>query len=248
MTSVTPKIFPPGDDFRRAIGDRPANLRFIDIDLSVARDQQRIPIAGSFLLCDLVAFDDKAVKSATLSTGHLFVRLGRSITDYIYMEAGRAWVGSPNDPFDEIYVTNPAQAGAMLRLYYSSGPITFPYQSQVNVAGAVSVTNFDSVIDLTGTTVAGAQLSALGTTTLVAAAANVNGLKIHRLSLSGQSTSRACIQARAIVSANIEDGAIAMINDQNQAHANGIIVPAGLGIFLVSEASFAWATIWYELL
>lgn len=137
--------FPPGADFTRAIGDTASQLRFLDIDLSVARDDAEISIKGNFLFADMRAYDSETVLSASKETGVAFIRPNSVRNAALLLTAGRVYNWSNRDPFDGIYVTNTAQASKMLRIYYSTGPTMLPLgnEFQLTTTGSVDLESPD---------------------------------------------------------------------------------------------------------
>lgn len=127
--------------YLRSSGDRGLNLRFVDIDLAVARDNVRFEIGGTFMFAPFAAFDNETTKSTTLSVGHCFIRFGKSSAPAVYFTGNYQYPDEQG--FDEIFVTNSAQSNAMLRLYYSDGPQIRPFSAETAVTvlnpGAIGV-------------------------------------------------------------------------------------------------------------
>ena len=173
--------------YRSAIGDRGLTFRYLDIDLSVARDNEPLNIAGSSMFAPFEAFDSETVVSSALSIGRCFIRFGKSSAPAVYFTGNYSY----RDPsgFDEIYVTNSAQANKMIRLYYSDGVDIIPFSAE----SAVTVLNADEIGGSTtlvtpqfGHGAAGAYATALLTP-----AANVNGAIVNQATAAGFAASDA---------------------------------------------------------
>ena len=141
--------YPPGADFTRTIGDTAAQLRHIDVDLSVARSDYELSIKGNFLFADMRSYDSATVLSTTLETGTAFIRPNSVSSALLLLSAGRVYNWGARDPFDALYVTNAAQAGKMLRLYYSTGPTMLPLgnEFQLTTTGSVDLESPDRRTD-----------------------------------------------------------------------------------------------------
>lgn len=137
-------------DFSRSIGDRAIDLRHYDLDLSVARANVRFSLAGTFLYSPPVAFDSALEISSSLATGICLIRFGKQTGTPTYYAAGAV---HNRDPYDELFITNTAQPGKMLRLYYGVGNAMMPFVNDQSVSLAGGST-FDSKDNQTVATLA----------------------------------------------------------------------------------------------
>lgn len=87
----------------------------LDFDLSILRSNVAFDFPLSTVLAgDPLAYDGPTTPSTTLFTGYLFVRVQRVAADPVRIEAGGNFKMPPTT---RIFVSNPAQAGKMIRLY-----------------------------------------------------------------------------------------------------------------------------------
>lgn len=113
-------------------------LRYIDIDLTSARDNVEIKIPGATrIYCAQDAFDSATVLSTTLSVGHAFARFNNNTDAPVIMKKGRLYMIEPSG---RMFFTNTAQANKMMRLYHSVGAIILPYASEVEIVGDIPAT------------------------------------------------------------------------------------------------------------
>lgn len=96
-----------------------ANWNFRDIDLSVARDNVEIPLAGDFLQVPTVAFSGDTTIDTSSSVGEAFVKFDEKDAKPYYLRGGST-VRMKGSPFGTLYLTNTAQAGAKMRIYTSA--------------------------------------------------------------------------------------------------------------------------------
>lgn len=149
----------------RALGGV-VDYRKITIDLSTARDDERLPIQGSFLYLDkessgLVYIKHNAARNAAMPMG--------------------ANMGIYDVPFEEVYVANAAQAGASINLWYGFDARISPANQDIANIGTVGTVGAITPPAL----VSGAwgYRSTTVPVTLVAAAANISGIVVHNAEL-----------------------------------------------------------------
>jgi len=233
-------------DFRASIGNINARFRYYDIDLSTVRNEERVGIAGSFIWTPVVPFDSASVKSITLATGFCFVRFGSPNADHIYLDSGKTF---NLVPFDEIFLTNPAQAGKMLRVYYSNNEQISPFLTET----AITITDIKIDLFTTGVSFAAAALIN-GVVTLVTPATNVSGLQLRTASSSmlngGQQTQ---LYFATAAPSGVDDitkrsiGAAGFNHDLNVVPLP-LLIPAGNGIYCASTVISGSVHIGYDLL
>lgn len=114
------------------------DIGYVDIDLSVARTKptELGAIAGKFIFVSLIAWDDKYTKSTTLDVGEAVLTVNEPNGNPIELSAGMSFEKTGN-PIDSAYIRNEAQAGKMIRIYYSVETKLQPLQTQSDVAGAL---------------------------------------------------------------------------------------------------------------
>lgn len=96
-----------------------ATWNFRDIDLSVARNDVEIPLAGDFLQIPTVAFSGETSVDLGSSVGVGFVKFDEKDAKPYYISSGST-IRQRNNPFGTLYLTNEAQAGAKMRIYTSA--------------------------------------------------------------------------------------------------------------------------------
>lgn len=96
-----------------------ATWNFRDIDLSVARADQEIALAGDFLQIPTAAFSGETTVDTASSVGEAFVKFDEKDAKPYYINAGST-IRQKNNPFGTLYLTNAAQAGAKMRIYTSA--------------------------------------------------------------------------------------------------------------------------------
>ena len=100
-------------------------------------------MAGRFLYADVVAYDDKYTISSSLTTGECTVTVNEPIGNPTYLKKGTGV--DFQKPFNEVYVRNVAQSGAMLRIYSSSETRISPFSSEISVVGNTASNTVDLV-------------------------------------------------------------------------------------------------------
>lgn len=161
----------PGDMFDRARTQIDTPFQYLDIDLSVARNNQIIVISGDFLFADL----------STNGTAVIELNNQQDASECpIMFAAGMAF----HAPFKQIKITNTAQAAAKMRLLYSTGYSIIPSSSMANINQILQPVNINDVISsscqlvkTTGVFTAGATV----TNQILTPANNVNGAIIRSL-------------------------------------------------------------------
>ena len=138
--------FPPSPNFINALADADAKIKHVDIDLSVARTNVQFLISWTQLFVDQKAYDSEVVISTTLSTGDAFFRRNQAANDAVYLNPGTSFFLGP---FTSIWITNTAQANAMIRIYYMSGPQIQPFASEVTVIGALGTSASHGTVGVT---------------------------------------------------------------------------------------------------
>ena len=152
------------------------DVAFIDIDLSTARTKpEEIGIAGRFLFVSLVAWDDKFARSATLVPGEAVLTLNEPQGNPIELNAGMSF--EFGGVFDRAFIRNAAQAGKMIRLYYSVSTKIEPYSAELEVNQAVASNAAEPIADVAILTTA--------TTLVLAANANRKSATISNLAVNG---------------------------------------------------------------
>lgn len=122
-----------------------ANWNFRDIDLSIARVNVEIPLAGDFLQVPTAVFSDDTTVDTSSSVGTCFVRFDERDGKPYYLSTG-ATVRMTGSPFGTLYITNEAQAGAKMRIYTSALADSDP-QAVTNFASDIATSYTAEISD-----------------------------------------------------------------------------------------------------
>lgn len=198
----------PGVDYAEQVRDIQADkrgriipslpLRKVVLDLSVARNAAELKCSGDFIFLD------------RNSTGVINVSLRSPQEDQMPMGAFDI---IENVPMDRIFITHAAQPGLVANLWY--GYHARFRASSANLSTLGSITNTVSVQDvsmLPGTEFSSLSLITAGTPlNVIAAASNLNGLRVHDAGGSGLNTTSflaITLLAKATAPTTVADGAV----------------------------------------
>ncbi len=201
--------------------------RLVTFDLGTARTDVEIDLPGTFIYVD------------TESEGLAYLRFNNKRNDKFPIRAGLTL----NGYFDRCYLTNTAQAGKTLRVWYGmDASIAPPNQDISNITTVGTITNPLTPPDLgSGTHFS---LSADATLkTLVAPAANVNGIDVIAASMDAWNTTGTRLMAHTSAPATWDDSAALTLLAVMSAGAGAagsvlgapVRVPAGYGLYLQSS-------------
>jgi len=130
-----------------------------DIDLSVARNNVEIPLAGDFLQVPTVAFSDDTTVDTSASVGEAFVRFDAKDAEPYFIKAGST-VRLKDLPFGKIYLTNAAQSGATMRIYTSGLADSDPQATtnfSTDIPGSLDGENSANTINTTAAVIVAAR-------------------------------------------------------------------------------------------
>lgn len=242
------------------------DTNYYDIDLSTARTKpEAIELAGRNIFVSLEAWDDEKTISSTLETGKAVITVNEKSGAPKELSGGMSYKFGA--AFDKIWITNAAQSGKMLRIVSGVETEVAPYSSllaldpdaRFNFTGdELEVINptlnailggtaaSKGYVDLTGCTYV--ERTSTGTTNVVTAVANTNGIRI--------ACADVVTQANSLRMAIEVDGNNFLDSDTGYGGNNPIvlskenyIIPAGLALDIVSSAGATGiASIWYEVL
>lgn len=113
------------------------DVDFIDIDLSTARTSvkpEKFDLGGKKIYVSLKAWDDKFTISTSKTVGVATVTLNSKEGTPLELIAGQSY-DLRDYVFDNIWVRNTAQSGAMIRLYTSIETNIAPYSNETKIVG-----------------------------------------------------------------------------------------------------------------
>jgi hypothetical protein len=227
----------PLNDFERARQQISTPFDYYDVDLSVARTNEILPIAGDFLYIDLASTGEATLE---LNNQHDARKAPFKVIKGFALNA----------TFKQLKFTNVAQAGAIMRIMFSTGDKVIPATSQMQISG--NVATLEDGYTYGGSFKSNTSLAANGVETIFTPAANVNGAILQSCRYSGQVASGYGIAliAKTSAPANVLDGDVIASNDIN-VFASGsqiqvnmklerpVSIPAGKGLYLITAAADA---------
>lgn len=150
-------------NFLAAVGDADAPLFVTDLDMTTARENERLGVAASFLMVELEGFTPNSFPgtlNTAWGTGEAYFRQSQEDEAGVRLIPGTSYSIGPTN---ELWITNTAQAMKMLRLYFSNGPVIQPYASSVILGGSISLkggVDIPTTADVAATTAAQTQVLA----------------------------------------------------------------------------------------
>lgn len=119
------------------------DIQYVDIDLTNARTKpEAFGLAGKKLFVSLVAWDDKFTVSSSKEVGTAVATLNTKDGNPIELAAGLYYDFGAE--FDEVYIRNVAQTGAMLRLVSSVDADIQPFSGEIQIVGATATAMDDA--------------------------------------------------------------------------------------------------------
>lgn len=156
----------PINDFERARQQISTPFDYYDLDLSIARTNEVLPISGDFLYVDLVSTGTATLE---LNNQHEAKKAPFLVQKGFALQA----------TFKQLKISNSAQSGGLLRIMYSTGDRVIPATGQTQVSGTVNT--IEAGIDYGASYKSNTTLGAAGVETVFTPGANVNGAIIYQL-------------------------------------------------------------------
>lgn len=235
----------PVSDFERGRTQIATPFDYYDLDLSTANTNLILPIAGDFLYIDMAS---TGVATIELNNQQEARKAPFQVRKGFALQA----------VFKQLKITNTAQPGLFLRIMSSVGERVIPALGDVNISGSVNA--IEDGITYGAAFSSSVPAPAANTVlTVVAPAANVNGLVVHDASYCSLTagTTLTSLLAKASTPTALQDGDVLMLGDAYTPSSVGsgsmkqsFKVAAGKGLYLYTlvQETFGYKRVIYTLL
>lgn len=236
----------PNNDFERARQQISTPFDYYDVDLSVARNNEVLPIAGDFLYIDLISTGEATIE---LNNQHDAPKAPFKVIKGFALNA----------TFKQLKFSNVPQSGLMMRIMFSTGDRVIPATSQTQISG--DVTTIESGYSYSASYKSDTALAANTPDTVFTGAANVNGAVVFdaRFTLYKINNLWTTLIAKSTPPTSNKDGDVLLVADNyytgnfvnESAKLNKpVLIPAGKGLFFISGAaeSAAFKSVLYKFL
>ena len=222
----------PVSDFERGRTQIATPFDYYDLDLSTAKENLILPIAGDFLYIDMAS---TGVATIELNNQQEARKAPFQVRKGFAMQA----------VFKQLKITNTAQPGLFLRIMSSVGERVIPALGDMNISGSVTVVEDGMTYGASYKSIT--PMAANTPDVIIAPGANVNGVVIQAASIysftSGVFTKPTLI-AKAGAPASVIDGDVILstmvVNNGANCHlVRPVFVPAGKGVYYIPGAAEA---------
>lgn len=235
----------PLNDFERARQQISTPFDYLDVDLSIARDNEILQCAGDFLYIDLVSSGEATLE---LNNQHEAQKAPFHVIKGFALNA----------TFKQLKFSNVAQAGAMMRIMFSTGDRVTPATSQTQISG--NVTTLEDGLVYGASFKSNAALAANTPEVVFTAGSNPNGAVVYDARFITTKAGGICaLLAKATAPTSVTDGDCILSPDYYQNAANvqdagklikPIKIPAGKGLYFIDSGAqtLAMRSVLYKLL